>query len=55
MTDSRVDRFRRCYTGVVHDVMRARGMVDFTLPPRITPLQPEMTLCGPAWTVEGRP
>ncbi len=54
MTDSRIDRFGRCYTGVVHDVMRARGMTDFTLPPRITPLQPEMTLCGPAWTVEGR-
>lgn len=53
MTDSRIDRFRSCYTGVVHDVMRARGMTDFILPPRITPLQPEMTLCGPAWTVEG--
>ena len=53
MTNSRIDRFRSCYTGVVHDVMRARGMTDFTLPPRITPLQPEMTLCGPAWTVEG--
>lgn len=34
--------------------MRARGCRNFTLPPQITPLQPEVTLCGPAWTVEGR-
>ena len=53
MTDPRVETFGKCYTGVVHDVMRARGLADFTLPPRITPLQPEMTLCGPVWTVEG--
>ncbi len=53
-TDPRIARLRACYTSVVHDVMRARGLRNFTLPPRITPLQPEMTLCGPAWTVEGR-
>ncbi|MDJ1006597.1 MAG: RraA family protein [Paracoccaceae bacterium] len=53
MIDPRIEQFSKCYTGVVHDVMRARGLRDFTLPPRITPLQPEMTLCGPAWTVEG--
>ncbi len=54
MTDNRLPHFRECYTGVVHDVMRAMGQRNFTLPPRITPLQPEMTLCGPAWTVQGR-
>jgi regulator of RNase E activity RraA len=54
MTDQRVEKLRACYTGVVHDVLRAMGRRNFTLPPRITPLQPEMTLCGPAWTVEGR-
>lgn len=54
MTDPRVEKLRACYTGVVHDVLRAMGRRNFTLPPRITPLQPEMTLCGPAWTVEGR-
>ncbi|WP_029041435.1 RraA family protein [Cucumibacter marinus] len=54
MTDPRVEKLRACYTGVVHDVLRALGRRNFTLPPRITPLQPEMTLCGPAWTVEGR-
>lgn len=54
MTDHRLESFRSCYTSVIHDVMRAMGREHFTLPPRITPLQPEMTLCGPAWTVEGR-
>jgi regulator of RNase E activity RraA len=55
MTDAeRLEQLRSCYTSVIHDVMRARGLRNFTLPQRITPLQPEMTLTGPAWTVEGR-
>ena len=44
-----------CYTCVVHDVMRAMGLRNFTLPPEITPLMPETVLCGPAFTIEGRP
>ncbi len=28
-------RLEQCYTGVVHDVMRARGMSRFTLPPEL--------------------
>ena len=43
-----------CYTGVVHDIMRAMGLRNFTLPGEITPLMPEKTLCGPAFTIEGR-
>jgi 4-hydroxy-4-methyl-2-oxoglutarate aldolase len=54
MTEARIDRLGSCYTGVIHDVMRALGHANFTLPPRITPLQPEKTLCGPAFTIEGR-
>ena len=54
MSDNRIAKFRNCYTSVVHDVMRAMGQQNFTLPPRIKPLQPENTLCGPAWTVEGK-
>jgi regulator of RNase E activity RraA len=68
MTDARIEAFSRyffskrffskyffskCYTSVVHDVLRARGFKDVTLPPRITAFQPEMTLCGPARTIEG--
>lgn len=44
----------QCYSGVVHDIMRAMGLRNFTLPSEITPLLPEKTLCGPAFTIEGR-
>ncbi len=44
----------KCYSGVVHDMMRAMGLRNFTLPHEITPLMPEKTLCGPAFTIEGR-
>ena len=48
MNDPRIETLQGCYTSVIHDVMRAMGGRNFTLPPRITPLQPELTLCGPA-------
>ena len=55
LTDPRIDQFSRCYTSVVHDVLRATGEErSFTLPPQLRPLQPDRTLCGPAWTIEGR-
>ena len=55
MTDAeRITQLSECYTSVVHDVLRARGLRNFTLPPALRPLQPEMTLTGPVWTVEGR-
>jgi len=54
MTDPRLETLRGCYTGVVHDVMRAMGLRDFTLPPSLRPLDGAGTLAGPAWTVEGR-
>jgi regulator of RNase E activity RraA len=55
MTDANTERLERCYTGVVHDVMRAMGLRDFTLPPELQPLIPGRTLAGPAFTVEGGP
>ncbi|MFG6448644.1 RraA family protein [Roseateles sp. BYS180W] len=46
----------RCYGGILHDVMRARGLTDFTLPPTLTPLEDCSTpLFGPAFTMLGRP
>jgi len=54
MTDSRVAVLEAVYTSVIHDVMRAMGRRNFTLPPQITPLQPDTVLTGPAFTVEGR-
>lgn len=52
--DAISERLGRCYTGVVHDVMRARGLRDFTLPPELRPLFPERRLAGPAFTIDGR-
>ena len=43
-----------CYTSVLHDVMRGLGLRNFTLPPRLRPLEPGPVLCGPAFTIEGR-
>ena len=43
-----------CYTSVVHDVLRAMGRRNFTLPPRLRPLNPEGVLTGPTFTIEGR-
>ena len=54
MTDDIGARLAKCYTGVVHDVMRKMGLRDFTLPPRLRPIMPERTLAGPAFTVLGR-
>lgn len=54
MTDTRLGPLKSCYTSVLHDVMRAMGLRDFTLPPRIRPLNPEGVLAGPAFTIEGR-
>ena len=48
------ERLAACYTGVVHDVMRARGLRDFTLPPELRPILPENSLAGPAFTIEGK-
>lgn len=44
----------KCYTGVVHDVMRKMGLRNFTLPHELTPLLPDDVLCGPVFTIEGR-
>lgn len=54
MTEDIRQRLETCYSGVVHDVMRAMGLKNFTLSHEITPLMPEKTLCGPAFTIEGR-
>jgi len=49
-----VERLAGTYTGVAHDVMRAMGLRDFTLPPEIRPLFPGQTLAGVVATVSGR-
>lgn len=54
MTDEITQRLEQCYTGVIHDVMRAMGLRDFTFPAELRPLMPERPLAGPAFTIEGR-
>ncbi len=54
MTDQITDRLAKCYTGVVHDVLRAMGERDFTLPPRLRPLMPDRALAGQAFTILGK-
>jgi 4-hydroxy-4-methyl-2-oxoglutarate aldolase len=49
-----VERLAQTYTGVVHDVMRAMGLRDFTLPPEVRPLFPDQVLAGVVATVSGR-
>jgi regulator of RNase E activity RraA len=53
MSETTSDRLSRCYTGVVHDVMRAAGFADFTFPPDLRPIAPNLPLAGPAFTIEG--
>lgn len=53
-TDQISDRLANCYTGVVHDVMRKMGLRDFTLPPRLRPIDPARSMAGPAFTILGK-
>lgn len=48
-----VERLSACYTGVLHDVMRAAGLANFVLPPHLLPVVDGMNLAGPAFTVRG--
>ncbi|MEP7058972.1 MAG: RraA family protein [Caldimonas sp.] len=48
-------RLARCYSGVVYDVLRGRGLTDCVLPAAIVPLAPTMVAAGPVFTVRGRP
>lgn len=54
LPDPYIERLQHCYSGILHDVMRAEGMRDFTLPATLRPLIPGQKLCGPAFTVNGR-
>jgi regulator of RNase E activity RraA len=51
--DALTERLARCYTGAIHDVLRAMGHERVVLPPEIRPLDPTLTLVGRVWTVSG--
>lgn len=47
------ERYRRCYAGLVYDVLEHLGYPNQALSCELTPLIPEMKLAGPAFTVKG--
>lgn len=53
-TASLGERLKACYTGAVHDVLRARGYLKQTLPNFIRPLNISHKIAGPVFTIEGR-
>lgn len=48
-----VNRLSKCYTGVVHDIMRDMGFKNFTLPPNIKPSKDKYVIAGEIFTIEG--
>ena len=48
------ERLNKCYTGVIHDVMRDLKYRNFTLPPSIRPSKNNHVLSGQVFTVEGK-
>jgi regulator of RNase E activity RraA len=51
--DTWADRLQACYTGVVHDVLRARGHANCVLPPAIRLIDPSHKVAGRAFTLSG--
>ena len=51
--ESLAERLEHCYTGVVHDVMRAMGLHDFVLPVELRPILPDRPMAGPVFTIAG--
>lgn len=52
--ESLSDRLEKCYSGAVHDVLRAMGYLNQTLPNTIRPIDLDSKLTGPIYTVSGR-
>ena len=50
---SLIERLAGCYSGAIHDVLRAMGHERCVLPPTIRPLDATKKIAGPVWTVSG--
>ncbi len=48
-----VNRLSKCYTGVVHDIMRDLGYKNFVLPSNIRPSKDHYIVAGQIFTMEG--
>lgn len=55
MTENRDEANSKLYTGVVHDVLRARGLGGQALPSALRPVVTGRVLVGEVYTVEGAP
>lgn len=53
VTHALTQRLSSCYTGAVHDVLRAMGHERIVLPAGIKAIEPGTRLAGPVWTVSG--
>src|SRR5947208_7362594 len=53
-TEDLTARLSKLYTGIVHDVMRAMGLKDFTLPHTLHPVTVARAIAGPVFTVRGK-
>ena len=51
--DNFTERLSKCYTGVIHDIMRDDGHKNFTLPSSIRPCKDKHILTGQIFTMEG--
>ena len=49
------ERYRKLYAGLLYDVLEHLGYPNQVLAHEIAPLQPDMKLAGPAFTVKGLP
>jgi 4-hydroxy-4-methyl-2-oxoglutarate aldolase len=54
-TDGTRARLGAIYTGALTDVLDGLGLMNQTLSPDLRPLRAGMTMCGPAFTIQGRP
>lgn len=53
-TASFAGRLTACYSGAAHDVLRAKGYLNQSLPHHIRPLNISHKIAGPVFTIEGR-
>jgi regulator of RNase E activity RraA len=51
--ESICNRYKKCYAGLVFDVLERLGYPNQTLSKDLAPLSPRMKLAGPAFTVKG--
>ena len=52
--DNLTRRLEKLYTGALHDVMRAMGLRDFTLPSSIRAVTVQAKIAGPVFTLLGK-